>query len=151
MLLRDQFNEDLKGAMKERDVLRLSVLRMVKAAVKNKEIEQGRELPDDEVVKVLGTLVKQRRDAAEQYDKGGRPELASKEMQEITCIEKYLPQAPPEAEIDAAIEDSIRESHATSARDIGAVMKAVMKRLEGRPVDGRTINAKVRQRLGNVE
>ncbi|MBI4456177.1 MAG: GatB/YqeY domain-containing protein [Acidobacteria bacterium] len=147
MLLRDQFNEDLKSAMKARDALRVDVLRMVKAAVKNKEIELGHELSDAETTKVLGTSIKQRRDAAEQYQRGRRPELASKELQEIVLIEKYLPKAPSSAEIDAAIDEAIREANAMSARDIGAVMKAVMRRFEGQAVDGKAINAKVRERL----
>ncbi len=147
MRLRDRFDEDLKSAMKQREALRMSVLRMVKASVKNKEIEFGHELSDEEVMKVLGTLVKQRRDAAEQYQKGGRPELAGKELQEIVLIEHYLPTAPSPDEIDAAIAAAIQETGASSARDIGVVMKSVMKRFEGRPVDGKTVNQKVRERL----
>ncbi|HEY2931382.1 MAG TPA: GatB/YqeY domain-containing protein [Acidobacteriota bacterium] len=147
-MLRDQFNEDLKAAMKEKSALRMSVLRMVKAAVKNKEIELGHDLSDEEVVKVLGTLVKQRRDAAEQYEKGKRPELASKELEEISLIEKYMPQGATSEEIDAAIEAAIRETNATSARDMGNVMKAVMKQLSGRSVDGKAVNQRVREKLG---
>jgi hypothetical protein len=147
MSLRDQFNEDLKSAMKNRETLRTSVLRMIKAAVKNREIEIGDELSDEEVTRVLGTLVKQRRDAAEQYQKGGREELAAKELEEIKLIGHYLPAALSDAEIDAAIQTAIQETNATSARDMGTVMKAVMKRFEGRPVDGKAVNQKVRERL----
>ena len=147
MPLRDQFDDDLKAAMKQKDVLRLSVLRMVKTAVKNQEIAVGHPLSDDEVMKVLNTLVKQRRDSVEQFQKGGRPELADKEAREIVLIEHYLPQGASPEEIEAAIAGAIQETNAASAKDIGLVMKAVMKRLEGRPVDGRLVNQKVRERL----
>ncbi|HEY3131128.1 MAG TPA: GatB/YqeY domain-containing protein [Acidobacteriota bacterium] len=147
MRLRDKFDEDLKSAMKQKEALRVSVLRMVKASVKNKEIEIGHPLSDEEAIKVLGTLIKQRRDAAEQYEKGSRPELASKELQEITLIEHYLPAAPSVDEVDAAIAAAIQETGASSARDMGAVMKAVMKCFQGRAVDGKTVNQKVRERL----
>jgi len=147
MPLRDQFDEEIKTAMKQRETLRLSVLRMVKAAVKNQEIALGHALSDEEVRKVLTTLLKQRRDSVEQFQKGGRPELADKESQEIAYIEHYLPQGPSPEEIDGAINSAIQEANATSSRDIGAVMKAVMKRLDGRPVDGKLVNQKVRERL----
>ena len=134
--------------MKQKDALRLSVLRMAKAAVKNREIEVGHELNDDEVIKVLGTLVKQRRDSAEQYQKGNRPELAQKELQEIVIIEGYLPQSASGEEIEAAVDEAIRQTNASSSRDMGNVMKAVMKILSGKTVDGKSINQKVRQKLG---
>jgi len=147
-VLREQFDEDLKSAMKQKDALRLSVLRMAKAAVKNREIEVGHNLSDDEVIKVLGTLVKQRRDSAEQYQKGNRPELAQKELQEIVIIEGYLPQSASGEEIEAAVDEAIRQTNASSSRDMGNVMKAVMKILSGKTVDGKSINQKVRQKLG---
>lgn len=133
--------------MKEKNELRLSVLRMVKAALKNKEIEKMHELSDLESLQVLQTLVKQRRESIEQFTKGGRRDLAEKELKEITIIEQYLPAAPTDAEIHQAIEAAIDEEGADSLKQMGAVIKAARSRLEGKAVDGKVLSDRVRARL----
>jgi hypothetical protein len=135
-------------AMRSRDELRLSVLRMMKTATKNREIEKRKPLTDAEAEQVLGTLIKQRRDSAEQFRAGGRPELAAKEDTEITIIEEYLPAFATEAEVDAAIEAAIAETGASSPKQMGVVMKAVTGKLAGRRMDGRVVSEKVKARLG---
>jgi hypothetical protein len=135
-------------AMRSRDELRLSVLRMMKTATKNREIEKRKPLTDAEAEQVLGTLIKQRRDSAEQFRAGGRPELAAKEESEITIIEEYLPAFATEAEMDAAIEAAIAETGASSPKQMGVVMKAVTGKLAGRRMDGRVVSEKVKARLG---
>jgi uncharacterized protein YqeY len=145
--LRDQINADLTAAMKAKDPLRLSVLRMMKAAVKNKEIDVRAELADAQVIQVLSTLIKQRRDSIEQFTAGNRPELAQKEAEEIKLIEQYLPAAVSGAEIEATVDQVIRETGASSPKDTGAVMKECMARFAGKLVDGKTVNAAVRARL----
>src|SRR6185436_20238987 len=135
MMLKDQLTAHLTEAMKAKDALRTSTLRMVKAAVKNREIEKGEDLTDDELMKVLRSLVKQRRDSVEQYEKAGRQELADKETSEIEIIESYLPQGASAAEIEQAIQLAIEETGAKSMREMGAVMKAAQARLAGRNAD----------------
>ncbi len=147
MKLRDKINSDLTGAMKAKAAERLSVLRMMKAAIKNKEIEVRSELEDAAVVQVLSTLIKQRRDSIQQYLQGGRKDLADKEAAEIPIIEEYLPAAVSEEEIAAAVEESIRETGASSIKDLGMVMKQCMSRFTGKLVDGKKVNALVRSRL----
>lgn len=147
MALIDQIQKDLIEAMKARDELRASVLRMVKTALKLKEVEKTRPLEDAESVQVLQTLVKQRRDSVEQYAKGGRRDLADKEASEIKILETYLPAAPSEAELDAAIEAAIGETGATSPKQMGAVIKATRARLEGKAIDGKLVSDRVRRRL----
>ena len=147
MTLKDQITAHLTEAMKARDALRTSTLRMVKAAVKNREIEKGEDLSDDEMMKVLRSLVKQRRDSVEQYEKAGRQELAAKETSEIGIIEAYLPQAAASGEIEQAVLLAIEETGATSMREMGAVMKAVQARLAGRNADGRTVSEIVKTKL----
>ena len=147
MTLKEQITADLTGAMKARDALKTSTLRMVKAAVKNREIEKGEDLSDDELMKVLRSLVKQRRDSVEQYQKASRQELAAKETSEIEIIESYLPQAASREEIDQAVALAIEETGATSMREIGAVMKAAQARLAGRNADGRTVSDIVKAKL----
>lgn len=134
--------------MKARDELRTSVLRMVKAALKNREVEKMRPLDDAEAVQVLQSLVKQRRESVEQFTQGNRPELADKEKQEIAIIEGYLPAAPTPAELDAAIADAIAETGATSPKQMGAVVKAARARLAGKNLDGKALSDLVRARLG---
>jgi uncharacterized protein len=144
----ERINEDLKEAMKSRDADRLSTLRMVKTALKNKEIDKMAPLDDAEAMKILQTLVKQRRDSAEQYLQVGRTDLADKELAEIGLIEAYLPAAVDEATIARLVGEAIAEIGATSPKEMGAVMKAVMAKLAGQPVDGKVINQLVRTKLG---
>jgi hypothetical protein len=148
MGLPQDVNSAITDAMKARDQARLGPLRMLKAALTNKEIEKGRPLEDDEALQVVMSLVKQRRDSIEQFTRGGRTDLADKEAQEIRILEAYLPPAMDPAELDSIVGDTIAELGATSPKDIGRVMKGVMARVAGRAVDGKTVNALVRQKLG---
>jgi uncharacterized protein YqeY len=148
MLLRDQVNSDIATAMKAKEAARLSALRMLKAAIMNKGIEKGHDLDDGEVLQVVSSLVKQRRDSIEQFSKAGRNDLVDKETAEIAILETYLPPAASAEEIDAAIAAAIAETGASSQKDIGKVMKAVMPRLAGKNADGRAVNEAVRRRLG---
>ncbi len=147
MKLRDRINDDLTRAMKAKDAARLSVLRMMKAAVKNREIEARAELDDAAAVQVLSTLIKQRRDSIEQFSRGGRADLAEKEAAEIKVIEEYLPAGVSDEEIAAAVDDVIRTSGAASVKDLGLVMRQVMTRFVGKLVDGKKVNARVREQL----
>lgn len=151
MNLKERIITDLTASMKAKDAPRTSTLRMVKAAVMNREIEKGGELTDEEMTKALQSLVKQRRDSIEQYEKGGRQELADKERAEIGVIEAYLPQAASREEIEQAVDLAINETGATSMRDMGKVMKAAQTRLAGRSADGRTVSELVKVKLGQVE
>ncbi|HXA57266.1 MAG TPA: GatB/YqeY domain-containing protein [Candidatus Acidoferrum sp.] len=143
----ERVQSDLTAAMKGKDELRLSVLRMVKSALKHKEIEKMRPLDDMESLQVLQTLVKQRRESIDQFTKGGRPDLAEKESKEIGIIEAYLPAAPSDEEVRRAIEDAIAESGADSLKAMGAVVKAARARLEGKTVDGKLLSDRIRERL----
>jgi len=147
MSLQQQIVADLTSAMKAKDAERLSTLRMVKANLMNRQIEKGSELSDDEVTKALQSLLKQRRDSIEQYEKAGRNELAAKEQSEISVIETYLPQAASAEEIDAAVATAISESGATSMKEMGAVMKAAMAKLAGKSADGKLVSEAVKSRL----
>ena len=147
MSLIEKIQADLTAAMKEKDELRLSVLRMVKAALKNKEIEKMRPLEGLEAQQVLQTLVKQRHESVEQFTKGGRSDLAAKEASEILIIEKYLPPAPSDAELTRAIEEAVSEVGADSLKQMGAVIKAARAKLEGKTVEGKILSEKVRERL----
>ena len=147
MALIERIQNDLTQAMKAKDELRLSVLRMVKSALKNKEIEKIRPLDDAESLQILNTLVKQRRESVEQFTKGGRMDLADKEAKEIKIIEKYLPAAPSDEEVHRAIEAAIAEAGADSLKQMGAVIKAARARLEGKAVDGKVLSDRVRERL----
>jgi uncharacterized protein len=148
ILLRDQVNADISSAMKAKDAARLSALRMLKAAIMNKGVEKGRDLDDAEVLLVVSTLVKQRRDSIEQFSNAGRVDLVDKETAEITVLEHYLPPAASAEEIDAAVIAAIAETGASSPKDMGKVMKAVMARLAGKNADGRTVSEAVRRKLG---
>ena len=143
----ERIQSDLTAAMKEKDELRLSVLRMVKSALKNKEIEKVRPLEDMESLQVLQTLVKQRHESSEQFAKGGRKDPAEKELKVIKIIEKYLPAAPTDEEIHEAVEAAIAEANANSLKEMGAVIKAARARLEGKNVDGKSLSDRVRARL----
>jgi uncharacterized protein len=145
--LRDKINGDLTAAMKAKEPLRLSVLRMMKSAIRNREIDLRADLEDAQVIQVLSTLIKQRKDSIEQFTHGGRLELAEKEAAEIKIIEEYLPAAVSNEEIERAVDDVIRETGASTPKDIGAVMKQCMARFAGKLVDGKIVNAAVRCRL----
>jgi uncharacterized protein YqeY len=146
--LRERITEDMTAAMRAKDAARLSTLRMVKAAMMNREIERGGQLSDDELTKLLQSLLKQRRDSVEQYEKGNRPELAAKERAEIVVIEEYLPQSASREEIERAVEEAVAETGASSVKEMGAVMKAAQARLAGRTADGRVVSEIVKARLG---
>ena len=143
----ERIQADLTAAMKEKDELRLSVLRMVKSALKNKEIEKVRPLDDLESLQILQTLVKQRRESIDQFTKGGRKDLADKEAKEIAIIETYLPAAPSDAEIHRAVEEAINDESADSLKQMGAVIKAARAKLEGKAIDGKVLSDRVRERL----
>jgi uncharacterized protein len=148
MAIVEQVEKDLVAAMKAKDVLKLSVLRMAKAALMNKKVELGKPLGDPEALAVLRTLIKQRRDSTEQFRKGKRDDLADKEEAEIKIIELYLPAGASAEEIDAAVASAIQETAAASAKDMGKVMKAAMAKLAGKNVDGKQVSERVRARLG---
>lgn len=147
MSLKQRITGDMTAAMKAKDAARLSTLRMVKASVQNREIEKGGELSDEELTKALQSLVKQRRDSVEQYEKAGRAELAEKERAEIAVIEEYLPRAASREEIEEAVAAAVAETGATSLKEMGAVMKAAQARLAGRNADGRTVSEVVKSKL----
>ena len=147
MSLKDTIVSDLTEAMKAKDAARLSTLRMVKANLMNRQIDKGGELTDDEVIKALQSLVKQRRDSVEQYEKAGRDELAAKEKAEIAVIENYLPQSASAADIEAAVAAAITETGATTIKDMGLVMKATMTALAGKPADGKLVSEAVKSKL----
>lgn len=147
MSLNDKIIADITEAMKAKDAERLSTLRMVKANLMNRKIEKGSELTDEEVQKALLSLVKQRRDSIEQYEKGGRAELAAKEAAEITHIEVYLPKAATPEEIETAVAEAVAETGASSIKDMGAVMKAAQAKLAGKSADGRMVSEAVKAKL----
>lgn len=147
MSLKERITSDMTAAMKSKEAARLSTLRMVKAAVQNREIEKGGELTDEELTKLLQSLVKQRRDSVEQYEKAGRAELAEKEQAEIAFIEEYLPQAASREEIERAVSEAVAETGASSMKEMGAVMKAALARLAGRNADGRVVSEIVKSKL----
>ena len=147
MSFADRIQKDLIAAMKSKEELRLSVLRMVKAALKYKEIEKIRPLDEAESLQVLQTLVKQRKESVEQFTRGGRADLADKETREIAIIETYLPAAASDADLDRAIEAAIAETGANSAKQMGAVIKSARAQLAGKTVDGKALSDRVRARL----
>jgi len=152
--LKEQFQEDMRKAAKERDSLALSALRMAVAAIRNREIDavtrkempSGGVLPDEAIYKLIVTMVKQRREAIELYVKGNRPELAAKEEGEIAVLERYLPKALSAAEVEALVREAITETGAKAASDMGRVMKALMPKVAGR-ADGKAVNEAVRRLL----
>lgn len=147
MSLKEKIIDDIKTAMRAQDKERLSVLRMVKSKLMNQEIDKQSELTDEEVIKTLNTLVKQRRDSAQQFTNAGREELAVKENEEITFIEEYLPQNATEEEIEKAVAEAVSETGAGSMKDMGNVMKASLAKLSGKTVDGKVVSEKVRAKL----
>ena len=148
MSLSKQIVADLTAAMKAQDAPKTSTLRMVKAAMMNRQIEKGGELDDDEMFKLLRSLVKQRRDSIEQYEKGGRTDLVEKESAEIAVIEAYLPKAAAAEEIEQAVAQAISETGATSMKDMGKVMKTAQALLAGKNADSRTVSEIVKAKLG---
>ena len=149
MDLNEKIIADITAAMKAKDAERLSTLRMVKANLMNRKIEKGSDLSDEEVQKALQSLVKQRRDSIEQYEKAGRTELAEKEALEISHIEAYLPQAATPEEIAQAVTDAVTETGATSIKEMGSVMKSAQAKLTGKTVDGRALSEAVKAKLAS--
>jgi uncharacterized protein len=147
MNLRQQIISDMTAAMKAQDAARTSTLRMVKAALMNREIEKRAELDDDEMMKLLRSLISQRRDSIEHYEKGGRQDLVNKEKAEIEVIEAYLPQAVSQAEIEQVVEAAIAETGADTMKDMGRVMKAAQAKLAGKNIDGRMVSETVKAKL----
>ena len=145
----DQINSDLTGAMKAREAERLSALRMVKTALKLRETELPGGVDDTEAMKVINTLLKQRRDAAEQFRAGGREELALKEENEARIIQTYLPASASDEDISQSVDEAITEVGASSMKDMGAVMKAVRTKLEGKTVDGKALSDLVKAKLSS--
>jgi len=150
MSLGEKIQSDIVAAMKAKDELRLSVLRMVKAAIQHKEIEKIRKLDEAESIGLLQTLVKQRKESIDQFGKGGRQDLVDKETKELAIIEAYLPAGASEAEMDAAITKAIAETGANSIKQMGAVVKAAKSALEGKTVDGKALSDRVRERLSKM-
>ena len=147
MTFQEKLQNDLQQAMRDRDETRLSVLRMVKAAIHHKEVEAMKPLDEAACLQVLATQIKQRRDSAEQFRKGNRPELAEKEENEIKVIEGYMPAAPSEQEMDRAIGEAMAESGVTALKQMGVVMKAAQAKLVGKRVDGKVLSERVRAKL----
>lgn len=147
MPLLDEIQRDMTAAMKARDEARLNALRLIKAALKRHEVDTGKPLDAQTELKVLNTLLKQRQEAIEMFRQGGRADLAEKEEAERKIIEAYMPAEATEAEIEAAIRAAIEETGATSAKQMGAVMKAAQAKLAGKRVDGKALSEKVRARL----
>ena len=148
MTLIERITSDIAQAMRAREQTKLAALRMAKAALMNGEVQRGRALEEAEGQQVINSLIKQRRDSIEQFKKGGRDDLADKEAAEITILEAYVPPPLGAAEIDAAVDAAIAETGASSAKDLGRVMKAVMNGFAGRTVDGKMISEAVRKKLG---
>jgi uncharacterized protein YqeY len=146
MGFKEKVNQEMIQAAKAKAGLRLSALRMLKSGLHNREIDLKRELSDAEFLQLLASMVKQRRDSIEQFEKGGRPDLVEKEKAELKVIEEFLPSQLSEADLDAAIADAIREVSATGIRDMGKVMKALMPKVTGR-ADGKVVGDKVKARL----
>jgi len=149
MSIVEKVEKDLVQAMKAQEALRLSVLRMIKAALMNKKVERGKPLDDPEAFAVLRTLAKQRRESVEAFRKGGRDDLADKEEAEIKIVEAYLPTGASDEEIERAVAAAIAETGAAGAKDLGKVMKAAMARLAGKNADGKRVNERARARLGS--
>ena len=150
MSLAEKIQTDIVTAMKAKDELRLSVLRMVKAAIQLKEVEKLRKIDETESIGLLQTMVKQRKESIDQFGKGGRQDLVDKETKELAIIEGYLPAGASEAEMDAAVAKAITETGASSIKQMGAVVKAAKTALEGKTVDGKALSDRVRDRLSKM-
>jgi uncharacterized protein YqeY len=144
----EEINRAIAASMKAKDPARLAPLRMLKAALMNREVERGRALDEAESLQVVSALVKQRRDSIEQFTSGGRKDLADKEAAEITVLEGYLPAAASAADLELAVDAAIASTGATSQKDMGRVMKAAMAELAGKTADGKAVNELVRRKLG---
>lgn len=147
MSLLERIDGDLKKSMKARDAERLSAIRMLKAGIKNRQIERGSAFSEDDILSVISSMMKQRRESVEQYAKAGRADLATKEEAEMHILEGYLPEQLSDEEVVKIIREAIAEASATSARDMGRVMKLVMPRVKGR-ADGKFVNEKAKELLG---
>src|SRR5271154_2873168 len=147
MALLDQIQTDMVAAMRAKDELKLNAIRMIKAALKKHEVDSMKPLDEATELQILSTLIKQRREAADMFRKGDRAELADKEEAELKLVESYMPAAPSDAEIDAAIAAALAETGATSAKQMGLVMKATQAKLAGKRVDGKALSEKVRAKL----
>jgi uncharacterized protein len=147
MALLDRIQTDIVAAMRAKEETKLNAIRMIKAALKKHEVDSMKPLDEATELQVLGTLIKQRREAAEMFRKGGRAELAEKEEVELKLIESYMPAAPSDQEIDDAIAAAIAETGVTSAKQMGVVMKATQAKLAGKRVDGKALSERVRARL----
>lgn len=150
MGLKEQLQQDIKQAMKEKDTVKLSTLRLLMAEIKNKEIDAGKELEESDILSLIQKAAKQRKESIEQYKKGGRDELAAKEEQELRLLESYLPQQLSREELAAIIKEAIAKCGATSPKEMGKVMKEVMPAVKGR-ADGKEVNALVRTLLEGGE
>lgn len=149
MSLQQRLDNDLKGAIKSSDKVRTSVLRMLKAAVKNKQVENNRELSEEEIISVISTLSKQRRESIDLFLKGGREDLADKEKQEISILQSYLPDQLTPEELDRLIIEAIQESSAEGVKDIGQIMRLLMPRVKG-AADGKVVNQRVKELLEKI-
>jgi uncharacterized protein YqeY len=147
MTLLEQISHDITEAMKARDAVRLSALRMAKAALMNGEVSKGRALEEAEAQQVLASLIKQRRDSIQQFTSGGRQDLVDKETADLAVLERYAPPAASTAEVEQAVDAAIKETGAAGPKDMGRVMKAVMVALAGKSADGKMVNEIVRKRL----
>jgi uncharacterized protein YqeY len=150
MSLSEQIQKDIVTAMKAKEEMRLSVLRMVKAAIQLKEVEKMRKMDETESIALLQTLVKQRKESIDQFGKGGRQDLVDKEQKELAILEAYLPAGASGAEMDAAIAKAIAETGANSMKQMGAVVKAAKTALEGKTVDGKALSDRVREKLSKM-
>jgi uncharacterized protein len=148
MSLKELIQKDIVTAMRAKDEMRLSVLRMAKSAFQLKEVEKMRDLDEPESIQLLQTLVKQRKESIDQFTKGGRQDLVDKEMKELAMLEVYLPAGASDAEMDDAITKAIANTGATSVKQMGAVVKAAKETLTGKAVDGKVLSDRVRQKLG---
>ncbi len=146
MTLQEQLTQDMKSAMKAKEKVRLTTIRLIRSAIKYKEIELQHELDDDEVLQVITTAVKQHKDSIEQFQKGGRDELVEQEQAELEVLESYLPQQLSEEELTALVKEAIEASNATSMKEIGNVMKYIMPKVQGR-ADGKIINQLAKNQL----
>jgi uncharacterized protein len=150
MTLSEQIQKDIVVAMKGKDELKLSVLRMVKSAVQLKEVEKMRKLDEAESIQLLQTLLKQRKESIDQFTKGGRQDLVDKEVKEAAVLESYLPAGASDAEMDAAITKAIADTGANSMKQMGAVVKAAKEVLTGKSVDGKALSDRVREKLSKL-
>lgn len=147
MPLLDRIQTDMVAAMKSKEEARLGALRMIKTALKKHEVDSMKPLDENTELQILTTLIKQRRESVDMFRKGNRPELAEKEEAELKLIESYMPEAPTEEEIEAAITAALAETGATSPKQMGLVMKSAQAKLAGKRLDGKALSEKVRTRL----